>query len=205
MALSLTDVHSATEAGVTLPTNIVALIQLGPVAASLASALPTAPVLSVLETAAPSGFLSNILHNPSYASSFESAFAAGSSPSWFNALPTDVRLYLHTYSNFGGAATAAGAVLNAISSNATSGSTASMTGGAGVNIGSTSASISNSATTTNTAGTSSVALTTAGSSQPSNPPSPSSTTSAGGSPSRTGTIVTGLAWLIGLMGLVFVL
>ena len=42
--------------------------------------------------------------------SFESAFSAGSSPDWFNSLPTSVRSYLHTYSGFGGLATAAGAV-----------------------------------------------------------------------------------------------
>ena len=40
--------------------------------------------------------------------SFESAFAAGSSPSWFLALPSDVKQYLHTYSGYGSVATAVG-------------------------------------------------------------------------------------------------
>jgi len=104
-------------AGITaLPTDPAVLLQLGPLANSLASALPTSSVLSVLLTAAPSGFVSNIVNDPSYAASFESAFSAGSSPSWFNGLPTDVRSYLHTYSGFGGLATAAGAIKGVTSS-----------------------------------------------------------------------------------------
>lgn len=70
-------------------------------------------MLEALETAAPQSFLSRVVHDASYARSFESAFAAGSSPSWFNALPTDVKSYLHTYSGFGGLATVAGAVESA--------------------------------------------------------------------------------------------
>ncbi|KAG7006711.1 60S ribosomal protein L35 [Physcia stellaris] len=70
----------ASQAGITLPTNDPALLfRLAPLANQLASALPTSPVLSALQTAAPSDFVSNIVNNPSYASSFESAFAAGSS------------------------------------------------------------------------------------------------------------------------------
>ncbi|KAL6717927.1 hypothetical protein ACLMJK_004012 [Lecanora helva] len=100
-------------AGITaLPTDPAVLLQLGPLANSLASALPTPSVLSVLLTAAPSGFVSSIVNDQSYANSFESAFSAGSSPSWFNGLPTNVKSYLHTYSGFGGLATAAGAVKN---------------------------------------------------------------------------------------------
>ena len=99
----------ASVAGIPVPTdNPSLLLALGPVAATLASVLPTASVLSVLATAAPSGFLSQIVHDPSYAQSFESAFAAGSSPSWFTALPTDVRSYLHTYSGYAGVGSALG-------------------------------------------------------------------------------------------------
>lgn len=106
--------HRASLAGITaLPTDPAVLLQLGGLANSLASALPTSSVLAVLLTAAPSGFVSSIVNDPSYAASFESAFSAGNSPSWFNALPTDVRSYLHTYSGFGGVATAAGAIKNA--------------------------------------------------------------------------------------------
>lgn len=67
----------------------------------------------MLETAAPSSFLSQVVHDSSFAQSFESAFSEGSSPSWFTALPTDVKSYLHTYPGFGGLATAAGAVQSA--------------------------------------------------------------------------------------------
>lgn len=86
------------------------VLQFANVAQNLADALPTAPVLSALLTAAPPSFISNIVHDRTFANSFESAFAAGSSPSWFNALPTDVKSYLHTYSGFGGLAAAANAV-----------------------------------------------------------------------------------------------
>ncbi|KAI4139030.1 MAG: hypothetical protein L6R39_006492, partial [Caloplaca ligustica] len=98
----------ASLAGITLPTDPAVLLSLGPVAARLQSYLPTSSVLSVLETAAPQSFLSNVVHDPSYAASFEEAFAKGSSPSWFLALPTDVKSYLHTYSGYGGVATAVG-------------------------------------------------------------------------------------------------
>ncbi|MCJ1284735.1 hypothetical protein MMC26_004071 [Xylographa opegraphella] len=101
----------ASQAGITaLPTNPAVLLSLGPIAEQLASELPTAPVLSVLMTAAPSGFISEILHNPSFASSWESAFAAGTPPGWFSSLPTDVKSYLHTYSDYGPAATDVGEI-----------------------------------------------------------------------------------------------
>lgn len=102
--------YSASVAGISLPTDPAVILGLGNVAQNLADALPTPPVLSVLLTAAPPSFVSNIVHDQSFANSFESAFAAGSSPSWFNALPTGVKSYLHTYSGFGGLAQAAGAV-----------------------------------------------------------------------------------------------
>ncbi|KAA6410941.1 MAG: hypothetical protein FRX48_05252 [Lasallia pustulata] len=107
-----------------LPTNPTALLQLGAAAAPLESALPTSPVLSVLETAAPKSFIGEILSNPSFASSFEAAFAAGSSPSWFNALPTDVKSYLHTYEGFPSLAAGAAALnsgLASVSAEATTG------------------------------------------------------------------------------------
>ncbi|KAL8970209.1 MAG: hypothetical protein Q9197_003940 [Variospora fuerteventurae] len=98
----------ASLAGITLPTDPAVLLSLGPVAASLESYLPTSSVLSVLVTAAPSDFLSNVVNDPVYASSFQEAFAEGNSPSWFLALPSDVKSYLHTYSGYGGVATAVG-------------------------------------------------------------------------------------------------
>ena len=109
--------NRASLAGITaLPTDPTLLLSLGPLANSLAAQLPTSSVLSVLVTAAPSGFVSSIVNDPSYANSFESAFAAGNSPSWFNALPTDVKSYLHTYTGFGAVAGAAGALNSAAGS-----------------------------------------------------------------------------------------
>ncbi|KAL8667432.1 MAG: hypothetical protein Q9202_000648 [Teloschistes flavicans] len=98
----------ASLAGIALPTDPAVLISLYPLADRLQSYLPTSSVLSVLETAAPQSFLSNVVHDPAYAMSFEEAFAKGSSPSWFLALPTDVKNYLHTYSGYGSVATAVG-------------------------------------------------------------------------------------------------
>ncbi|KAL9018340.1 MAG: hypothetical protein Q9185_004373 [Variospora sp. 1 TL-2023] len=117
----------ASLAGITLPTDPAVLLSLGPVAASLESYLPTSSVLSVLVTAAPSDFLSNVVNDPVYASSFQEAFAEGNSPSWFLALPSDVKSYLHTYSGYGGVATAVGEFDNAAGQ--TTGSTG--TGGGG--------------------------------------------------------------------------
>ncbi|KAL8888481.1 MAG: hypothetical protein Q9215_004085 [Flavoplaca cf. flavocitrina] len=103
----------ASLAGITLPTDPAALLSLGPVAASLQGYLPTSSVLSVLQTAAPSDFISNVVNDPVYANSFQSAFAAGSSPSWFLNLPSDVKKYLHTYSGYGDVATAVGGIESA--------------------------------------------------------------------------------------------
>lgn len=103
----------ASLAGITLPTDPAALLSLAPVAANLQSYLPTSSVLSVLQTAAPPDFISNVVNDPVYAMSFQSAFAAGSSPSWFLNLPTDVKKYLHTYSGYGDVATAVGGIESA--------------------------------------------------------------------------------------------
>ncbi|KAL8894106.1 MAG: hypothetical protein Q9192_004611 [Flavoplaca navasiana] len=112
----------ASLAGITLPTDPAALLSLGPVAASLQAYLPTSSVLSVLQTAAPSDFISNVVNDPVYANSFQSVFAAGSSPSWFLNLPSDVKKYLHTYSGYGDVATAVGGIESA-NSGATSSTT----------------------------------------------------------------------------------
>ena len=141
-------------AGVTaLPTDPAVLLQLGPVANSLASALPTSSVLSVLLTAAPSGFVSNIVNDPSYASSFESDFAAGKSPAWFTSLPTSVRSYLHTYSGFGGLA-GAGAAIKSVTAGAANGTAAI---GSAISSASSSSTSSPTSNPTNSSDTSSSA------------------------------------------------
>ena len=188
--------YRASEAGITLPTNPAALLSLGPEANQLASALPTAPVLSVLLTAAPSGFLSEIVHNPSFASSFESAFAAGSSPSWFNALPTSVKSYLHTYSGYNGIATAAAEIE---SGNGTSGITTASTG--------STTSGSSSMTITSSGGTSGTSATSAGANSVSSSgalPLASSTSTAG-APSQTGVLAAGFVGAMGILGLALAL
>ncbi|MCJ1385053.1 hypothetical protein MMC17_008171 [Xylographa soralifera] len=195
----------ASEAGITaLPTDPAVLLSLGPIAEQLASELPTAPVLSVLMTAAPSGFISEILHNPSFASSWESAFAAGTPPGWFSSLPTDVKSYLHTYSDYGSAATDVGEI--AALTNATT------TGGAFGPAGS-SGSMTTSLTSTQSGGRVSITTTPAGT------PGPETTTFSttnghGGTPTatpssamaaETAVLGMGLVGVVGMLGLAAVL
>ena len=208
-----------------LPSNPTLLLNLGPLANSLAAELPTPSVLSVLQTAAPSGFVSQIVNDPSYASSFEEAFASGSSPSWFNALPTDVKSYLHTYSGFGGLAGAAGAVKGAASSEATAasgsdtrgsgGSTGSAVGTTGGDeasgTGSETAAMSTGGATTEASGASSAAseqnsnsmmATSVANAASSAAGQPSSSTSAGDAPLArpTGYVGVAAAALLGFLG-----
>ncbi|MCJ1400153.1 hypothetical protein MMC11_003357 [Xylographa trunciseda] len=181
----------ASEAGITaLPTDPAVLLSLGPIANQLASELPTAPVLSVLMTAAPSGFISEILHNPSFASSWESAFAAGTPPGWFSSLPTNVKSYLHTYSDYGPAATDVGEI--AALTNATT------TGGAFGPAGS-SGSMTTSMTSTPSSG-SITAMTTAASGMGTTMGTPSATPSSAMAAERA-VLGLGLAGVVGMLGL----
>ena len=183
----------ASLAGITaLPTDPAVLLRLGPLANQLASALPTSPVLSVLETAAPRSFISNIVHDPAYASSFESAFAAGSSPSWFTALPTSVKSYLHTYTGFAGIATAA-AELDSATRNASAAATA--TGPGLSKTGST----TGSGRSVSTSSTGSTSVTAAGGT------TQSSSVSQGGAAKPTGMIAAGMAGVVGFLGVAAVL
>ncbi|MCJ1420881.1 hypothetical protein MMC32_007240 [Xylographa parallela] len=178
----------ASEAGITaLPTDPAVLLSLGPIAEQLASELPTAPILSVLMTAAPSGFISEILHNPSFASSWESAFAAGTPPGWFSSLPTDVKSYLHTYSDYGPAATDVGEI--AALTNATT------TGGAFGPPGS-SGSMTTSMTSTSTPSSSGMSIT----STPTGTAGPATTTSSAMA-AETAVMGMGLVGVVGVLGL----
>ena len=164
----------ASLAGITaLPTDPAVLLQLGPLANSLASALPTPSVLSVLLTAAPSGFVSSIVNDQSFANSFESDFSAGKSPSWFNALPTGVKSYLHTYSGFGGLATAAGAIKGVTSS------AGSEVSGASSKTGSAASEASGSSGMSAASGSSQISMTMGSSASETNPSSASAASSAG--------------------------
>ena len=189
-----------------LPTDPAVLLQLGPLANSLASALPTSSVLSVLLTAAPSGFVSSIVNDPSYASSFESAFSAGNSPAWFNSLPTSVRSYLHTYSGFGGLA-GAGAAIKSVTADAGNGTAAAtgsgMSGSGGSSTSQNSAQSAASVSSANAAYVAAVESTPSGVTE-SNPATSAqagtASTSKGGAARPTGGVAAGLAGVVGLLG-----
>lgn len=178
---------------------------------SLASALPTSSVLSVLLTAAPSGFVSSIVNDPSYASSFESAFSAGNSPAWFNSLPTSVRSYLHTYSGFGGLA-GAGAALKSVTADAGnntaaasgSGMTTSQSSGAMSSSmsGSSSQNAAESSASVSSASAAYVAAAAGTASGASGGNTATATTGAakGGAARATGGVAAGLAGVVGLLG-----
>ncbi|MDI1490719.1 MAG: hypothetical protein OHK93_001923 [Ramalina farinacea] len=192
----------ASLAGITaLPTDPAVLLSLGPLANSLASALPTPSVLSILLTAAPSGFVSEIVNDPTYASSFEQQFSAGSSPSWFTGLPTGVRGYLHTYSGFGQIAGAAGAVKGAATGEAvlSSAGKADATAGASAS-GMTSVTASGAdAAQTSQAGE--------GAAQSQDGGGKATSATAGGvAPARpTGVIAAGVMGVVGVLGVVAVM
>lgn len=185
----------ASLAGITLPTDPAVLISLGPVAMELQSYLPTSSVLSVLQTAAPPEFLSKVVHDPAYAASFESAFAAGSSPSWFLALPSDVKAYLHTYSNYGGVATAVVELGSVAGGSTTSGgSMGTMTSsGSGSTATSTGDETSQTTSAAMTSGQGANAQTTGS--------SPSTTAATGGAAGHTGPLALGLAGVVGVLAL----
>ncbi|KAL9071661.1 MAG: hypothetical protein Q9161_004086 [Pseudevernia consocians] len=195
----------ASLAGVTaLPTDPAVLLQLGPLANSLASALPTSSVLGVLLTAAPSGFVSSIVNDPSYASSFESAFSAGNSPAWFNSLPTSVRSYLHTYSGFGGLA-GAGAAIKSVTADAGNGTVA--TTGSGMSGSSGSPTTQNSAESAASVSSASAAYvaaadaTSTGSTEGNTATGQAGTgsSSKGGAARPTGAVAAGLGGVVGLL------
>jgi len=211
----------ASAAGITLPSNPTALVELGQAAEPLESALPTESVLSVLETAVPSGFLSSVLYNPSFAASFESAFSAGSSPSWFTLLPTDVQSYLHTYNGLEMLATAGPvfeSAVNSIDMSASGaataiGTAATATGAVSGNgtvgsSGSTSGSGTSSTLTTTTGAAVSTGATAAGgtgSTTASASGSSTATPSSAGSTRAVASIAAGLAGAVGILALAVVL
>ena len=191
-----------------LPTDPAVLLQLGPLANSLASALPTSSVLGVLLTAAPSGFVSSIVNDPSYASSFESAFSAGNSPAWFNSLPTSVLSYLHTYSGFGGLA-GAGAAIKSVTADAGndtaaatgSGMSSSSSSGTSTtqNSAQSAASVSSASAAYVAAADATSAAATEGDTATSAQAGTAST-SKGGAARATGAVAAGLAGVVGLLG-----
>lgn len=196
----------ASLAGVTaLPTDPAVLLQLGPLANSLASALPTSSVLGVLLTAAPSGFVSSIVNDPSYASSFESAFSAGNSPAWFNSLPTSVLSYLHTYSGFGGLA-GAGAAIKSVTADAGNDTAAATGSGTATTTGSGASSSSGTSAAQNSASSAQSAASVASVSSASAAyvaaadATSTSSSSKGGAARPTGAVAAGLAAVVGLLG-----
>ncbi|KAL8936012.1 MAG: hypothetical protein Q9216_005152 [Gyalolechia sp. 2 TL-2023] len=190
----------ASLAGITLPTDPAVLISLAPVAAELQSYLPTSSVLSVLQTAAPPEFLSNVVNDPAYAASFQSAFAAGSSPSWFLALPTDVKDYLHTYSNYGGVATAVDELGSVAGGPLTSSGSEETTTSGGSGGMTTSTSDETSQTSSATSG--GTAMTSGdGANAQETSSSPSTAAATGGAVRTTGPLALALAGVVGVLAL----
>jgi len=161
----------ASLAGVTsLPTDPAVLSSLEGVAASITALLPPSSILSVLETAVPSSVLSE-LADPAQASSFASAFAAGSTPGWYASLPGNVKTFLSTYAP--GAATA---VASGVSSAETAASSVVASASSAASTAASSASAQASS-----AGTSSSAT--------------------GGAPRATGVFAAGIVGAVGVLGL----
>lgn len=205
----LTKEPSASLAGISLPTDPAVLLRLGPLASRLAAALPTSSVLAVLETAAPQSFISRVVHDASYAQSFESAFAAGSSPSWFTALPTDVKSYLHTYSGFGGLATVAGAVESAeatvSSGNTASPSTPSSTAASTSSASGTSAPKGSTSTKTTTQTSTTGSSASSGKATGENSASSTSAATPGGAVQLSGTFAASFAGMVGVIAFALLL
>ena len=125
-----------------------------------------------------------------------SAFAAGTPPGWFQSLPTEVRSYLHTYSDYGGVATAAAEVGALVGSTTTT---------SGRSVAATTGSVLSSALTGGLAGSSgsSSMSTTSAQSTTSEPASggASSTISQALAPRETGMLGLGIAGVVGILGL----
>ena len=157
----------------------------------------------MLETAAPKSFVSEVLYNPAFASSFEAAFEAGSSPSWFNALPTDVKSYLHTYSGWVGLEAGAAALnsgLASVSATATGNSTASSMPMTSMT---TATKTSSGTVATPTGGSSTSGAAAAG--QSSAAAASTSKAATGGAERLDGVMAAGLAGLAGILGVALVL
>ncbi|CAF9932430.1 MAG: hypothetical protein GOMPHAMPRED_006574 [Gomphillus americanus] len=197
----------ASLAGIPVPTDPAVLLSIAPIAASLNSLLPTAPVLSVLETAAPSGLLSSLVHDPTFAASWLSSFEKGPSPSWFLALPTSARGYLHTYAdggNLGAVATAAAGIQSvesavssqkSVSSAAHAGGNATSTGGAVAGGGSGTTAGGSSSGVTGSSSTGGLSSSTTSAS------TLSSSSSTAGAARETGVFAAGAVAMAGILGL----
>jgi len=161
----------ASVAGVTsLPTNSAVLSSLEGVGASITALLPPSSILSVLETAVPTSVLSE-LADPAQASSFASAFAAGSTPGWYASLPGNVKTFLSTYAAGVGTSVASGlsSAETAASSIVASASSAASAAGSSASAQASSAGTSSSST--------------------------------GGAPRATGVFAAGIVGAVGVLGL----
>ena len=142
-----------------------------------------------------------MLYTPSYASSFLSDFSAGKPPSWFNALPTDVKSYLHTYSDYGAVATAVGQFAEATrNASLAAESSAANSTNSGSGSGMVTSMSGSSTAMSSTAGSGSSASAAAGSTTGSSSAKASGASTAG-APSPTGAIAVGLAGVVGILGL----
>ena len=155
------------------------------------------------------------MHDPSFAASWISSFEKGPSPSWFLALPTSARAYLHTYADGGNlvavATAAAGiqsveSVVSSQLSVACSWKATSSTGGGGVGGG------GGNGTTAGGSGSSSSGSVVGGTGASSSSSTSDSTTSASasslssslssaGAARETGVFAAGAVAMAGILGL----
>lgn len=164
-------------------------------------------ILGVLQTALPESLVAEALTNSAaVASEIQSQFAAGETPSWYSALPTDVQGYL-VPTDAGGVSSLTAAASSLVSSasiaggNATSNaitSAPSVTGTGGLPAGSAGTLIQNGTVTsggngTSAAGNSSTQLTSRTASGPNSAATSDSTGTSGGSDDSTTTDSEGAA------------
>ncbi|KAI9932897.1 hypothetical protein ASPWEDRAFT_166548 [Aspergillus wentii DTO 134E9] len=127
-----------------MPTNMPTDMPAMPTGVSLD--LPPSSIQSVLATAVPASFLSQMA-NPSAQSSLVSEIQNGHFPSWYKDLPGDVKTYLSTHYATGAMQTGAGATTTGGSAQSTSGSNSdsTSTGGAPAATGAVAASLAGAA------------------------------------------------------------
>ncbi|ERF71165.1 hypothetical protein EPUS_05994 [Endocarpon pusillum Z07020] len=144
-------------------------------------------IFSVLATAVPPGFVT-ALSDPAVSASFASELSAGNAPSWYSALPSDVRSYID-----GAASAASAATDNASLSSAVESITAS--------ISSVAASVTSQLSADASSVGASVSSRLSAASASASATGSSSATSTGGAPAPTGAVVASMAGVIGVLAL----
>ncbi|SMQ55252.1 unnamed protein product [Zymoseptoria tritici ST99CH_1A5] len=145
-------------------------------AASFVQAQDVNSIISVLQTAIPTSVVSQVLSDPAaFLSSVESDASKGQFPSWFSALPSDVKSYLGVEAS--ATTTGDSSEMTSSGDSEATDSSSMMTGGSGaMETGSTTSSSGGGATA-------------------------ASSTSSGGAAAETKVVGMGIAGAVGLVGL----